>query len=43
MNTLNIERNMIAATAPALAMPAMDSTRRLLPGVSRQRADAHHD
>jgi len=43
MNQLNIERKLIAAAAPVLAVPVQDNARRLLPGVSRQLADVHHD
>lgn len=43
MNSLSVERNLTATSAAALAAPTPDSTRRLLPGVSRQCADPHHD
>jgi hypothetical protein len=43
MNTLTVERTLTATPAADLVAPAHPLTRRLLPGVSRQLADAHHD
>jgi len=43
MNRPDIETEVFAAASPVLAVPAQVQTRGLLPGVSRQLADVHHD